>query len=43
LCAPCGNCGNGRVPGDVLEEASAERYQMVPKKSKSERIGKIYE
>jgi hypothetical protein len=24
------------VPGDVLEEASAARYQMLPKKSKSE-------
>jgi hypothetical protein len=34
LCAPCGNCGNGRVPGEVLEEASAERYQMLSKKSK---------
>jgi hypothetical protein len=34
------------VPDDVPEEASAARYEMLPKKSKltlSERIGKIYE
>jgi hypothetical protein len=33
------------VPDDVLDEASAARYEMLPKKSKltSERIGKIYE
>jgi hypothetical protein len=34
------------VPDDVLEEASAASYQMLPKKIKitlSERIGKIYE
>jgi hypothetical protein len=32
------------VPDDVPEEASAARYQMLPKKSKSEIvIGKIYE
>jgi hypothetical protein len=32
------------VPDDVLEEESAARYQMLPKKSiLSERIGKIYE
>jgi hypothetical protein len=35
------------VPDDVLEEARAARYQMLPKESKlqtlSERIGKIYE
>jgi hypothetical protein len=32
------------VPGDVLEEASAARYQMLPKKSKlryKKKIGKI--
>jgi hypothetical protein len=34
------------VPDDVLDEASAARYEMLPKKSKftlSGRIGKIYE
>jgi hypothetical protein len=34
------------VPDDVLEEASAASYQMLPKKSKLcqiERVGKIYE
>jgi hypothetical protein len=32
----CAHCGNGwwRVPDDVLEEASAARYQMLPKKIK---------
>jgi hypothetical protein len=34
------------VPDDVLEEASAASYQMLPKKSKLcqiERVGNIYE
>jgi hypothetical protein len=35
------------VPDDVLEEASAAKYQILPKKTKlryqSEKIGKIYE
>jgi hypothetical protein len=39
---------DGYVPDDVLEKASAVRYQMLPKKLKlhyhlSVRIGKIYE
>jgi hypothetical protein len=31
------------LPDDVLEEASAASYQMLPKVTLSERIGKIYE
>jgi hypothetical protein len=39
LCARCGNCEKMNeeelyVPDDILEEASAASYQMLPKKSK---------